>query len=156
MRKFLVDHGVLPLFEKNVCMYALYLASAVRFYELVMLFNLFSLCLSSPDVQLKMQLSQDHPVDTWGDKTQSSGYSIQQTMMGDDCPAPMKRASLFIDHDSHLESQISRSSLSLYGPEPAVSGLRSPGLGRAPAAIISQVLYFKNYLYLNCLFHMIT
>ncbi|XP_039121885.1 RNA-binding KH domain-containing protein PEPPER-like isoform X2 [Dioscorea cayenensis subsp. rotundata] len=70
LRKFLVDHGVLPLFEKN----------------------------------LKMQLSQDHPVDTWGDKTQSSGYSIQQTMM-----------------------------------EPAVSGLRSPGLGRAPAAIISQM-----------------
>lgn len=105
LRKFLVDHGVLPLFEKN----------------------------------LKMQLSQDHPMDTWGDKTQSAGYGTQQTMMGDDYPAPMKRASIFIDHDSHLESQISRSSLSLYGPESAVSGLRSPGLARAPAAIISQM-----------------
>ncbi|KAH7687520.1 K Homology domain-containing protein [Dioscorea alata] len=70
LRKFLVDHGVLPLFEKN----------------------------------LKMQLSQDHPVDTWGDKTQSSCYSTQQTMM-----------------------------------ESAVSGLRSPGLVRAPATIISQM-----------------
>ncbi|KAM0935509.1 putative K domain-containing protein [Dioscorea sansibarensis] len=70
LRKFLVDHGVLPVFEKN----------------------------------LKMQLSQDHPMDTWGDKTQSAGYGTQQTMM-----------------------------------EPAVSGLRSPGLARAPAAIISQM-----------------
>ncbi|KAJ0961621.1 hypothetical protein J5N97_001118 [Dioscorea zingiberensis] len=105
LRKFLVDHGVLPLFEKN----------------------------------LKMQFSQDHPINKWGDKTQSSAYSAQQPMFGDDYPAPINRASLFIDPDVHLESQMSRSSLSLYGPDPAVSGVRSPGFGRAPGAIISQM-----------------
>ncbi|KAK9268978.1 hypothetical protein L1049_000745 [Liquidambar formosana] len=102
LRKFLVDHSVLPLFEKS------YATTA----------------------------SQDRQVDTWADK--SLLHTASQTGIGMDYPLSAKRDS-FLDRDTQLESQISHSGLSLYGQDPGLSGIRSSGLGRAGAPIVTQI-----------------
>ncbi|CAD5164280.1 unnamed protein product [Musa acuminata subsp. malaccensis] len=101
LRKFLVDHSVLPLFEKSY---------------------------NTP-------VTQDRPVDTWGENTQSYSHGVQQSAIGNDYGLPLKRDSFFIDRESQLDSQIPRSGLALYGQDPAVSGLRSSALGRTGSAL---------------------
>ncbi|XP_008794900.1 RNA-binding KH domain-containing protein PEPPER-like [Phoenix dactylifera] len=104
LRKFLVDHSVLPLFEKS--------------------FN--------------APATQDRPVDAWADKAQSLIHASQQAVVGNDYAPPLKRESLFLDRESQLDPQIPRSGLSLYGQDPALSGLRSSALGRS-GALVTQV-----------------
>ncbi|URE30833.1 KH domain [Musa troglodytarum] len=101
LRKFLVDHSVLPLFEKSY---------------------------NTP-------VTQDRPVDTWGENTQSYSHGVQQSAIGNDYGLPLKRDSFFLDRESQLDSQIPRSGLALYGQDPAVSGLRSSALGRTGSAL---------------------
>lgn len=50
-----------------------------------------------------------------------------------------KRDSLFLDRETHLESQLLPSGMSLYGQDPVLSGIRSSGLARAGAPIVTQV-----------------
>ncbi|PKU81584.1 RNA-binding KH domain-containing protein PEPPER [Dendrobium catenatum] len=106
LRKFLVDHGVLPLFEKS----------------------------------LKNPAVQDREPDEWSNKTQSLMHS-SQTGIGNEYELPVKRSSLYHDHEPQLDSQFQRSSLSLYGQDPALSGLRSSGsgLGRTGGPLVTQV-----------------
>ncbi|KAE8056709.1 hypothetical protein FH972_013455 [Carpinus fangiana] len=105
LRKFLVDHSVLPLFEKSY---------------------------AAP-------VSQDRIVDTWPDK--SSQHTASQTPVTTDYPLPVStmRDSLYLDRETHLESQLLPSGISLYGHDPMMSGIRSSGLGRAGAPIVTQI-----------------
>ncbi|XP_072957170.1 RNA-binding KH domain-containing protein PEPPER [Typha angustifolia] len=106
LRKFLVDHSVLPLFEKN------YNSTA----------------------------TQEHVGDAWSDRTQSTVHPAQQSMIGNEYSRPAKRDSLYLEREPQLDSQISsRTGLSLYGQDPALSGLRSSGVGRAPGALVTQI-----------------
>ncbi|CAA3012027.1 RNA-binding KH domain-containing PEPPER-like [Olea europaea subsp. europaea] len=102
LRKFLVDHTVLPLFEKNY---------------------------NAP-------VSQERQVDAWSDKTLHS--STSDTAIDTDYPLTVKRNSLFLDRDSLMESNITPSRLSLYGPE---SGLdfRISAMGRAGRPVVTQI-----------------
>ncbi|KAI0500286.1 hypothetical protein KFK09_018498 [Dendrobium nobile] len=99
LRKFLVHHSVLPLFEKF----------------------------------LTMPAAQDREPEAWGEKTQAMTHS-SHTGIG-------KRDSLYLDHESQFDSQFPHSNLSLYGQDPALSGLRSSGmgLGRTAGALVTQV-----------------
>ncbi|KAL2534479.1 RNA-binding KH domain-containing protein PEPPER [Abeliophyllum distichum] len=102
LRKFLVDHSVLPLFEKNN---------------------------NAP-------VTQERQVDAWSDKTLHSSSS--QTAIDTDHPLPMKRDSLFLDRDSLMESHITPSRLSLYGPESGLD-IRSSAMGRAGRPVVTQI-----------------
>nr|CAD1835051.1 unnamed protein product [Ananas comosus var. bracteatus] len=107
LRKFLVDHGVLPLFDK---------ASKVT------------------------TATQDVATDSWNEKTQPVDHSSQQAVMNNEYSLPARRDSLFLDREPQLDSQMSRSSLSLYGRDPAaLSGLRSSSLGRTAGPVITQI-----------------
>ncbi|XP_020693869.1 RNA-binding KH domain-containing protein PEPPER [Dendrobium catenatum] len=99
LRKFLVHHSVLPLFEKF----------------------------------LTMPAAQDSEPEAWGEKTQALTHS-SHTGIG-------KRDSLYLDHEYQFDSQFPHSNLSLYGQDPALSGLRSSGmgLGRTAGALVTQV-----------------
>ncbi|PKU81905.1 KH domain-containing protein [Dendrobium catenatum] len=98
LRKFLVHHSVLPLFEKF----------------------------------LTMPAAQDSEPEAWGEKTQALTHS-SHTGIG-------KRDSLYLDHEYQFDSQFPHSNLSLYGQDPALSGLRSSGmgLGRTAGALVTQ------------------
>ncbi|KAI3929141.1 hypothetical protein MKX01_006377 [Papaver californicum] len=102
LRKFLVDHSVIPLFEKTG---------------------------SAPT-------SQDRVTDSWVDKPQTLLHPASQPGIGNDYPFSLKRENLYIDHEPQLESH---TSLSLYGQDPALFGLRPPGLTRSAATIVTQV-----------------
>ncbi|CAK8531884.1 unnamed protein product [Lathyrus sativus] len=104
LRKFLVDHSVLPLFEKT------YNAS----------------------------IPQDRQAETWSDKP--SQHTISQTSMFSDIPLPSKRDSVFADRESHLDSLLSSSSMSLYGQDSSLSGVRSSSLSRVGAPIVTTVI----------------
>ncbi|PIA44008.1 hypothetical protein AQUCO_01800223v1 [Aquilegia coerulea] len=105
LRKFLVDHSVIPLFEK--------VGNATT--------------------------SQDRPVEPWADKTQSLIHSASQPGYSSDYSLSIKRDSLFYDRETQLESQMQHSGVLLYGQDPALSGLRSSGLTRASAPIVTQM-----------------
>ncbi|CAI9766020.1 unnamed protein product [Fraxinus pennsylvanica] len=102
LRKFLVDHTVLPLFEKNY---------------------------NAP-------VSQERQVDAWSDKTLHS--STSETVIDTDYPLPVKRDSLFLDRDSLMESRVTPSRLSLYGPESSLD-LRISAMGRTSRPVVTQI-----------------
>ncbi|KAK8945787.1 hypothetical protein KSP40_PGU003689 [Platanthera guangdongensis] len=105
LRKFLVDRGVLSLFEKSV----------------------------------KTSVAEDHEPEAWSEK-QESTHSFH-TQIGNDYSLPVNQDSLYLDHEPQLDSQYQRSNLSVYGQDPAHSGLRSSGLGlgRSAGALVTQV-----------------
>lgn len=80
---------------------------------------------------------QERPVENWADK--SMLLSASQTGMGTDYPLSAKRESLFFDRETHLESHMPSSGISLYGQDPGPAGMRSTGLGRAGGPIVTQV-----------------
>ncbi|KAJ1433441.1 K-like proteiny domain [Sesbania bispinosa] len=105
LRKFLVDHSVLPLFEKTC----------------------------------NVTISQDRQADAWADKP--SLHSASQPSIVADIPLSTKRDSLFADRESHLDSLLPSSTMSLYGQDSSLSGLRSSALGRAAAPpIVTTVI----------------
>ncbi|ONK56532.1 uncharacterized protein A4U43_C10F9770 [Asparagus officinalis] len=111
LRKFLVDHSILPLVEK------------------------------SPQPNAPLVQAQAPVAAPWSDQAPSLIHTAQQSGMGGDYSFPLKRASLYLEHDSHLDSQIQRSGAlsSFYRQEPPLSGLHSTGLGRSAAALVTQV-----------------
>ncbi|GAB4838285.1 hypothetical protein Ancab_027813 [Ancistrocladus abbreviatus] len=103
LRKFLVDHSVLPLFEKTY----------------------------------SSTVSQECQVEAWPEK--STLHTTSQTGIGSDYGLSLKRDPLFLDREIQLESQISSSGIQPYGQDSGLSAVRSLGLGRAGAPIITQV-----------------
>ena len=83
--------------------------------------------------QYNATISQDRQSDTWADKSLLHGTS--QTGMGSDYSLPAKRESLYLDRETQME----HSGLPMYGQEHGLSGIRSSGLGRAGAPIVTQV-----------------
>lgn len=80
---------------------------------------------------------QERPVENWADK--SMLLSASQTGMGTDYPLSAKRESLFFDRETHLESHMPSSGISLYGQDPGPAGMRPTGLGRAGGPIVTQI-----------------
>ncbi|KAM5553694.1 RNA-binding KH domain-containing protein PEPPER [Rosa sericea] len=103
LRKFLVDHSVLPLFEKTY---------------------------AAP-------VSQERQPDPWADK--SLLHTATQTGGGSNYPLTATRESLFLSRETQLESQLPSSGLSIYGQEASLSSIRSSGLGRSGAPIVTQI-----------------
>lgn len=107
LRKFLVDHSVLPLFEK---------------------------------VHSQTAESQDRPMSgsSWADKPSSL---TPQTGIGADFPHSFKREPLFFDRETHLEPRLSPPRLSAYTQVPALSSLRSFGLGHGGGGgpVVTQI-----------------
>ncbi|KAK0570412.1 hypothetical protein LWI29_000770 [Acer saccharum] len=101
LRKFLVDHSVLPLFEKTY----------------------------------NAAISQERQVETWADK--SSLQAASQGGISTDYPSSARRESLFLE--PQYESRFRYSGVSLYGQDPALSAVRSSGLGRTSGPIVTQV-----------------
>ncbi|CAJ1941757.1 unnamed protein product [Sphenostylis stenocarpa] len=105
LRKFLVDPGVLPLFEKSY----------------------------------NATISQERQVDnTWVDKP--SLHSASQPNIVNDVPLSSKRDSLFADRESQLDSLLPSSTMSIYGHDSSLSGLRSSALSRTSAPIVTTVI----------------
>ncbi|XP_020226714.1 RNA-binding KH domain-containing protein PEPPER [Cajanus cajan] len=94
LRKFLVDHSVLPLFEKTY----------------------------------NATISQERQADTWVDK--QSLHSASQPSIVTDMSLSTKRDSLFADRESQLDSFLPPSTMSIYGQDTSLSGLRSSTLSR--------------------------
>ncbi|XP_028788396.1 LOW QUALITY PROTEIN: RNA-binding KH domain-containing protein PEPPER-like [Neltuma alba] len=105
LRKFLVDHSVLPLFEKKT-----YNATT----------------------------TQDRQADAWADKT--SLHNASQNSISVDVPLSTKRDSLFVERETHLDSQLPSSAMSLYGQDSSLPGVRSSTLGRGGAPIVTNVI----------------
>ncbi|XP_027332011.1 RNA-binding KH domain-containing protein PEPPER-like [Abrus precatorius] len=104
LRKFLVDHSVLPLFERTY----------------------------------NATISQERQADTWVDKP--SLHSASQPSIVGDIPLSTKRDSLFVDRESQLDSLLPPSTMSLYGQDSSLSGLRSSAISRPSAPIVTTVI----------------
>ncbi|KAK7329149.1 hypothetical protein VNO77_23296 [Canavalia gladiata] len=104
LRKFLVDHSVLPLFEKSY---------------------------NAP-------ISQDRQAETWSDK--SLLHTTSQTSIFSDIPLSTKRDSVLTDRESQLDSLLPSSTMSFYGQDSSLSGVRSSALGRVGAPIVTTVI----------------
>ncbi|GAB4853502.1 hypothetical protein Ancab_017693 [Ancistrocladus abbreviatus] len=101
LRKFLVDHTILPLFEKTY----------------------------------RSTVSQERQVEAWPEKP--TLHSMSQTGIGSDYALSIKRDPLYLDRE--MESQITASGIQAYGQDSGLSAVRSLGLGRTGAPIITQV-----------------
>ena len=132
LRKFLVDHSVIPLFEKSV---RLILLDFIALHLSALSFTMYS-PLHCP-FQYNAPTTQERQVDTWTDK--SLLHPTTQSGPGTSYPLPTKREPLYLERETQLESQIPSSGISLYGQDPSLSGLRSSGLGRGGAPIVTQV-----------------
>lgn len=84
-------------------------------------------------LQYTAPISQERQPDTWADK------SLLHTGGGTNYPLTTTRESLFLNRETQLESQLPSSGLSIYGQEASLSSLRSSGLGRPGAPIVTQV-----------------
>uniref|UniRef100_A0A6M2F8W2 K Homology domain-containing protein n=1 Tax=Populus davidiana TaxID=266767 RepID=A0A6M2F8W2_9ROSI len=106
LRKFLVDHSVIPIFEKTY----------------------------------NATISLEHPADARADNAQPSLHSAPAFSSGiiSDYSLSLKRDPSIYEHETHFEHKISQPGFSLYG-DPGLGGLRSTGLGRAAAPIVTQV-----------------
>jgi len=89
-------------------------------------------------------ISQERQVDsTWVDK--QSLHSASQPSIANDIPLSSKRDSLFADRESHLDSLLPPSTMSVYGQDSSLSSLRSSALGRTSAPpIVTTVSNFKH------------
>lgn len=130
LRKFLVDHSVLPLFEKTVSLNCADVFCG--FFSL----HCCVLIVEWVHLQYTAPISQERQPDPWADK--SLLHTATQTVGGTGYPPTATRDSLFL-RETQLESQLPSSGLSIYGQEAALSSLRSSGLGRPGAPIVTQV-----------------
>lgn len=103
-------------------------------------------------LQHNATISQDRAADAQPDKTQLLFHSAPapQTGIGSDYSLSLKRDPSVYDCETHLDAKITQSGLSLYGQDPGLGGLRSTGLGRAAAPIVTQVGLIFQWLFLYC------
>ncbi|OIT38361.1 PREDICTED: RNA-binding KH domain-containing protein PEPPER-like [Nicotiana attenuata] len=110
LRKFLVDHSVIPIFEKTC----------------------------------NANISQDRPAESWADKSQSSSFPpsvpapTSQALAVSDYSLSMNRDTYFLDREATLDSKLRPSTLSLYGQDPGLGGLRTSVAGRT-GPIVTQM-----------------
>ncbi|XP_022857209.1 RNA-binding KH domain-containing protein PEPPER-like [Olea europaea var. sylvestris] len=82
-------------------------------------------------------VTQERQVDTWSDK--ALRHTTPRTSFGNDYPLQMKRDSLFLDHESQMESHIPSSRFSLYGSDHVPGNRSSAGIGRTGGPIVTQI-----------------
>ncbi|KAJ4848433.1 hypothetical protein Tsubulata_025876 [Turnera subulata] len=109
LRKFLVDHSVVPVFEQNH----------------------------------NATISKDQTTDSLADKSQPSFLSAPapapQSAFGSDYSLSLKRDPSVYDPEAHFDPKITQSGFPPYGQEPGLGLLRSMGLGRPNAPIVTQM-----------------
>ncbi|PPD66448.1 hypothetical protein GOBAR_DD36673 [Gossypium barbadense] len=111
LRKFLVDHSVLPLFEKM--------------WHCLPLRN-------------NAIISQDLQAETRAEKL--SLLTASQSGIGIDLPVTARGDSLFLEHETQLESRIPSSGISFYTQDPTLSAIySSSGLVRSVVPIVTQI-----------------
>ncbi|KAF9681398.1 hypothetical protein SADUNF_Sadunf06G0221800 [Salix dunnii] len=132
LRKFLVDHSVIPIFEKTVSYTLKLLDYGCENYEVTQVL-----------LQYNATISQERPADARPDIAQSSIHSAYVPTMSSgtvsDYSLSLKRDPSIYEHETQFEHKISQPGLSLYGQDPGIVGFRSTGLGRATAPIVTQV-----------------
>src|SRR3954466_13342743 len=84
-------------------------------------------------------ISQDRQTDAWAEK--QSLRSASQPSIVSDIP-PTKRDYFFADRESQLDSLLSSSTMSQYGQDSSISGLRPSAFNRASASIVTTVSIF--------------
>lgn len=89
----------------------------------------------SVHMQYNAPVTQERPVESWSEKPLL--HNTPQSGIGADYTLPVKRDSLFFKRESHLEQV--PSSLSLYGQDSALSGVRSSGFGRSSGQFVTEV-----------------
>lgn len=68
-------------------------------------------------------------------------------------PLPTKRDSILAERESQLDSFLPSSTMSLYGQESSLSGVRSSALGRVSAPIVTTVSYIPLTCFLLIFLH---
>lgn len=91
-------------------------------------------------VKFNTPISQDRQADIWSDK--SSLHSTSRASVFADMPLSTKRDSILAERESQLDSLLP-STMSLYGQESSLSGVRSSTLGRVGAPIVTTVSYIN-------------
>ncbi|KAG6537938.1 hypothetical protein ZIOFF_003041 [Zingiber officinale] len=132
LRKFLVDHSILPLFEKSVSLLSLVSLEKPSYYSRIETHLSISF-----SFQLVPAAAQDQAKDPRGDKTQSLIHSAQQTGSGKDFSVSSNL--LHMENRIPIDLPYQRARLSIYGQDPS-SAIRTPALGRTASSLISQVL----------------
>ena len=92
--------------------------------------------------QYNAPTSQDRQSETWSDK--SLQHTASQTSIFSDAPLSTKWDSLFADRESHLDSLLPSSTMSVYGQDSSLSGVHSSALSRVAAPIVTTVSYFNH------------
>ncbi|XP_011008668.1 PREDICTED: poly(rC)-binding protein 3-like [Populus euphratica] len=109
LRKFLVDHSVIPIFEKTY------------------------------NSTISQECPADARPDTAQPSLHSAYVPTISTGIASDYSLSLKRDPSIYEHETQFEHKISQPGLSIYGQDPGITGFRSTGLGRATAPIVTQV-----------------
>ncbi|KAJ6915434.1 LOW QUALITY PROTEIN: hypothetical protein NC651_017434 [Populus alba x Populus x berolinensis] len=130
LRKFLVDHSVIPIFEKTL--HFMLVDYGCENYEVTQVL-----------LQYNATISQECPADARPDIAQPSLHSAYvptiSSGIASDYSLSLKRDPSIYEHETQFEHRISQPGLSIYGQDPGIVGFRSTGLGRATAPIVTQV-----------------
>ncbi|KAG6770899.1 hypothetical protein POTOM_026600 [Populus tomentosa] len=131
LRKFLVDHSVIPIFEKIVSYSLMLVDYGCENYEVTQVL-----------LQYNATISQECPADAQPDIAQPSLHSAYvptiSSGIASDYSLSLKRDPSIYEHETQFEHRISQPGLSIYGQDPGIVGFRSAGLGRATAPIVTQ------------------
>ncbi|KAL9363642.1 hypothetical protein Peur_046427 [Populus x canadensis] len=109
LRKFLVDHSVIPLFEKTY------------------------------NATISQECPADARPDIAQPSLHSAYVPTIPSGIASDYSLSLKRDPSIYEHETQFEHKISQPGLSIYGQDPGIVGFRSTGLGRATAPIVTQV-----------------
>ncbi|EEF34391.1 Poly(rC)-binding protein, putative [Ricinus communis] len=113
LRKFLVDHTVVPIFEKT------------------------HNAIISQDRSADARADKTQP--SIPSLTALHSAPAPQVGIGSEYSLSLKRDPSIYDRESHLDQKIPQSGLLLFGQDSSLGGLRPTGLGRAAAPIVTQM-----------------
>lgn len=119
--------------------------SFIYFVYLIVYAHVIVVNLGFP-LQYNISSSQERPLEPWSDKPLL--HSNPHGVRGSDYPLPIKRDSAFYELESHLESQVPPS-VSLFGQDPGLSGIRSSAFSRGGGPIVTQVSDDSPFFFFN-------
>lgn len=103
-------------------------------------------------MQYNSNISQDRAAEPWTEKPQASylpaSVPVLTTQALSEFSLPIKRDPYLLDHETSLDTKHQRSSVSLFGQDPVLHGLRSSISLRA-APVVTQVsfnLYIPSFV----------
>lgn len=95
-------------------------------------------------MQYNSNISQDRAAEPWTEKPQTShlpaSVPVLTTQALSEFSLPLKRDPYLLDHEASLDTKHQRSSVSLFGQDPVLHGLRSSVSLRA-APVVTQVSF---------------